>query len=245
MAVLVDVDRDRRFLLQRPAALVACTERLLDVFDPERRELRYRIQRLLERPRLVDVDLQRQIGDGAHRSDALHVEAVPRAELQLEPAKSGRRSFGASGHVVRVAEPHRPRRRRPHPRQAEQAPRRHAEELALEIVQRRVDRRLRSLLVTGFSQSCEDLLERERVVAHQLTVRLDESQRRRGRFVIPLDRRSFAVAGDAVVRDRDVDDIREIGRLARDVESLSESKLDDLGADLHEPAAYCAAIETT
>ena len=56
VAVLVDVDRDRRALLQRSPALVAGAERLLAVLDAELRELRERIERLVERPPLVDVD---------------------------------------------------------------------------------------------------------------------------------------------------------------------------------------------
>ena len=70
VAVLVDVDRDRRALLQRPAALVAGAERLLAVLDAELGQLRQRLERLVERPPLVDVDLERQLGGRGRRGRA-------------------------------------------------------------------------------------------------------------------------------------------------------------------------------
>ena len=57
VAVLVDVDRDRRARLQLRAVRIACGERLLAVLDAERRELRQHVERLVERPGLVHVDL--------------------------------------------------------------------------------------------------------------------------------------------------------------------------------------------
>ena len=171
MAVLVDVDRDRRALLQRPAALVARPERLLAVVDAELRELRQRLERLLERPPLVHVDLQRQLGRAADGAHALDVEAVAAAELELEPAKAAGRLLGAAGHVVGVAEPDRPRGRRPRRGQPEQPVHRDAEQLAREVVERAVERRSRRDLARGRARL--DLLERERVVAEQLRVLLD------------------------------------------------------------------------
>src|SRR5207244_3607488 len=85
MAVLVEVDRKRRTLLQRAAAWIAGRKRLLAVLDAELGERRQRLERLVERPRLVDVDLERHPGHRAHGPDALDVEAVPAAELELEP----------------------------------------------------------------------------------------------------------------------------------------------------------------
>ena len=82
VAVLVDVDRERRALLQLQAAFVAGRQRLLAVRDAELRQRRKRLERLIEAPRLVDVDLQRKVaGDCANRPDSLDVEPVAAAEL--------------------------------------------------------------------------------------------------------------------------------------------------------------------
>ncbi len=51
---------------------------------------------------------------------------------------------------------------------------------------------------------------------------VDERERRLGRLAVALDRRCLAVAGHAVVGHRDVDDVRVVGRLARDDERLGE-----------------------
>ena len=147
VAVLVDVDRDRRALLQRPPALVARAERLLAVRDPELGELRQRLQRLVERPPLVDVHLQRQVGDGADGAHALDVEPVGTAELQLQPPEAGaafsaRRAMSSGSPSQTVQEVGGPR-----PRQAQQLPDRDAEQLALEVVERAVERRPGGVLV--------------------------------------------------------------------------------------------------
>src|SRR5581483_1973134 len=98
------------------------------------------LERLLEGPCLVDVALQRQLGDGADRTHALDVEAVAAAELQLQTAEPRRGLLGTPRHVVRVAEPDRPARRRPFASEAEEPPHRKADELALQIVEGGVDR---------------------------------------------------------------------------------------------------------
>ena len=118
VAVLVDVDRDRRARPQLLGAGIAGRERLLDVRDAELDELRDRVERLVERPPLVHVDLQRQVRARADRADALDIEAVAAAELQLQPLEPARDPLRAAGHVVGVAEPDRPRRRRADPRAA-------------------------------------------------------------------------------------------------------------------------------
>ena len=61
VAVLVDVDRERRALLERRAAGVAGGQRLLAVLDAELRELRQRVERLVERPPFVHVHHQREL----------------------------------------------------------------------------------------------------------------------------------------------------------------------------------------
>ena len=141
VAVLVDVDRDRRAPLQLRPARVAGRQRLLAVLDPELGERRKSLERLVEGPGLVHVDLERQLaGDAAHRADALDVEPVPAAELELEAAEATERLLRAPRHVVGIAEPDRPARRRPGAPQAEQPPHRLAEQLALQVVQRGVER---------------------------------------------------------------------------------------------------------
>ena len=118
VAVLVDVDRDARALLQLRPTRVAGGERLLAVLDLHLRQV---VERLLERPRLVDVDLQRQVGHLAHRVDAHGIELVAPAELQLEALEALVLDLlRALRHVVGVAEPDRPRRGRPAAAQAEQ-----------------------------------------------------------------------------------------------------------------------------
>ena len=81
------------------------------------------LERLVERPPLVDVHLERQLGDGADGAHALDVEPVAAAELQLQPPEAARGCLlGAARHVVGVAEPDRPRGRRPVAAQPEQPP---------------------------------------------------------------------------------------------------------------------------
>ena len=239
VAVLVDVDRDRRALLQRPAALVARAQRLLAVGDAELRELRQRIERLLERPELVHVDLERQLGDAADGAHALDVEPVAAAELQLQPLEPRLRPLGAPGHVVRVAEPDRPRGRRAGARQPEQLPDRDAEQLPLQVVERAVERRACGVLAGR--QPSLDLLERERVVAEQRRLLLDVGERGGGRLVVTLDRRRLAEAGDAVVAQLDLDDVGLVARLARDHERLGEAQSDDAGGQLH--GGYTRALQ--
>ena len=59
VAVLVDVDRDGRATLQLRPAWIAGGERLLAVLEVELRQV---LERLVERPRFVDVALERQVG---------------------------------------------------------------------------------------------------------------------------------------------------------------------------------------
>ena len=205
VAVLVDVDRDRRALLQRRAALVAGLQRLLAVRDAELRQLRQRVERLVERPPLVHVDLQRQLGDAANGANALDIEAVAAAELQFQPLEAGRGFLGSTSHVVGIAQPDGPRGRRPGARQAEELPRRQAEELPLEIVERTVESGARGVLAGR--QPGLDLLERERVVAEQRSRCLQIRERRLDRLVVPLDRRPLTEAGELSVPQLDLDDI--------------------------------------
>ena len=170
VAVLVDVDRDGRAALQLGAARVAGGERLLAVLE---RHLRQELERLVERPVLVHVDLERQVGRGAHGVHALEVEPVAAAELQLQaPEAAPRGRLGAPGHVVGIAEPDRPRGRRPGAPQPEQLVHGDAGELPLQVVQRRVERGARRVLAGR--QRGLDLVERPRVVAE-----LDASRARR------------------------------------------------------------------
>ena len=82
----------------------------------------------------------------------------------------------------------------PDPRQAEQPPDGDAEQLALQVVEGSVERRLGRVLARAARQPRADLLQRERVVAEKVPVLLDERERRLGRLVIALDRRRFAAA---------------------------------------------------
>src|SRR5947208_1920312 len=110
--VLVDVNRERRAALQLRAPGIARGERLLAVLDAELLELRNGLERLVQRPELVHVHLERDVTNPAHGADALDVEAVAPAELQLQAFEASADILGAARHVVRIAEPDRPGSRR-------------------------------------------------------------------------------------------------------------------------------------
>ena len=233
VAVLVDVDRDRRLRPELLRAGVGGRQRLLDVRDAELDELRDRLERLVERPPLVHVDLQRQVGARADGAHALDVEPVTASELELEPLEAVADELGAPGHVVRVAEPDRPRGRRAAPWQPEQLPDRDAEQLALQVVERAVERCLRRVLARNLGEALADLLQRERIVAEQRSVLLDERERRLGRLVVAVDRGRLAPADVAAVAHLDLDDVLPVARLTRDHERLGQPQPDDGGLDLH------------
>jgi hypothetical protein len=84
---------------RRPPALLALE-----------RHLRQIVERLLERPALVHVGLQRERRCGADGRHAVDVEPVAAPELELEPLEAAPLGgLGALGHVVGVAEPDGPR----------------------------------------------------------------------------------------------------------------------------------------
>ncbi len=219
VAVLVDEDRHGRASLQLRATWVTCGERLLAVVDLQLRQI---LERLVERPVLVDVDLERTVGRGAHRAHALDVEPVSPAELELQPPEPRRGRLRAARHVVGVAEPDRPRRRRPCAAQTEQPPDRLARELPAEVVQRGVERGARGELPPR--QPLEDLVERERVVAEQVRRALRRTRsptrptRRSGRSAPPRRSRSRRRAG------------ARPGRARRRPESCGRSRTSPRGA---------------
>src|SRR4030095_16545875 len=106
------------------------------------------------------------------------------------------------------------------PTQAEETPGRQSDEPALKVVQRRVERRLRSLLARRLRQPSADLLERKGVVAEQPAVLLHECERGRSGLTVPLDRRSLPVPDDTVVADLEVQDVSRVLLLPRDHEGL-------------------------
>src|SRR5829696_2542213 len=227
VAVLVDVDRNGRTRLQRRALGIPGGQGLLGVLD---RKLREELERLVERPVLVDVDLERDARRRAHRPHALQVEPVAASELQLqaaEPTPLG--GLGALRHRVGVAEPHGPRRRRAGATQPEEPPHREPRELPLEVVQRAVDRRTRCVLTRR--KAIADLVERPRVVP-QLHV-AQPCERRLRRLLVTRDRGRLSEAGDVAVPDLDLDDLRLVLRLARDHERLGEPKRRDPRLELH------------
>ena len=164
-------------LLELRAARIAGAQGLLDVVDVHARELLNVLERLLEAPVLVDVDLQRQVRDGADRANPLDVEAVGAAELELEPVEAAADRFGAAGHVVGVSEPDRPGRRRPGAFEAEQPPP-EPEKLSAQVVRGRVDGCLGGLLARALGKPPSDRFERERVVADEVAGLVEERGRR-------------------------------------------------------------------
>src|SRR5581483_8237399 len=170
----------------------------------------------------------RQVGGRADRPDAREVEPVATAELQLQPAEAPPGGgLGAAGHVVRVAEPDRPRGRRPVAAQAEQAPDREPGQLALEVVERGVERGARGLL----AGRPLDLVRRPGVVA-----RVDGAEppeRRLRRLAVPGDRGRLAEAGELAVPQLDLDELDRLLRGARDHERLRERQSHDPSRQAH------------
>ena len=167
VAVLVDVDRDRRapfsFAPSASPAGSGCSQ----YCDAELCELRQRVERLVERPRLVDVHLQR------------HVAATPRTARTRSTSRPSRPPSFSLSRLKRSARPSprgAPCRRDRRARSSSSSAGRRAagraagtrapHELPLEVVQRCVDRRARREL--ALREARHDLLERERVVAEQL-----------------------------------------------------------------------------
>jgi hypothetical protein len=77
------------------------------------------------------------------------------------------------------------------------------------------------------------LLERERVVAHELRVLLDVRLRRLGGLAVMIERLRLAEAGDAGVPELDDDGDLAVSRAAGDDERLRKLERDDPGGDLH------------
>ena len=155
--------------------------------------------------------------DGSH---AIDVESVATPQLQLEApeATPGARLLGTPSHVVRVAEPDRERRRRALATEAQHAPERLTAELAAEIVQRRVDGRLRRHLAGHLRETGFDLLECERILAEQLAGTVEEARRRRDALAVVILGSRLAETRDATRRELDPDDLDlDVGR-SRDPE---------------------------
>src|SRR5207247_874245 len=129
--------------------------------------MRQRLERLVDRPVLVHVDLQRQVGDGPDGADTVEVEAVAPAELQLQPAEARRGALRTARHVVGIAEPDRPAGRRPLAAEAQQPPDWQLGQLAAEIMERMVEGGARGLRIRCARQGGENLVERERVAAQR------------------------------------------------------------------------------
>ena len=111
-------------------------------------------------------------------------------------------------------------------------------------MQRRVERALPRLLAVERREAHADLLERERIVADEVTVALDERKRRLRRLAVALDRGSLSAADVALVTDRYMHDVRPVLGLAADHERRRELEPDDLGTHLHRARAYSESEAT-
>ena len=162
VAVLVDVDRDRRAPLQLRAR------------PGRRRRAAARSTAARSCGRYSSASSSVHASLTSHCSGRSVTARTARTRSASSPSRPPSFSFSrlnprrsdllrAPRHVVRVAEPDRPRRRRPGPAQAEQLVDRLAGELALQVVSACVDRRARRVLARR--QARRDLVERERVVA--------------------------------------------------------------------------------
>ena len=142
MAVLVHVDREGRPRFSRTPAGIAGRERLLDVLDAQAVE-RTTFSSASSSPQYSFTStISGRSVVAAYGADALHVEAVPAAQLELQAAEARIDPLGAAGHVVGIAEPDRPRGRRARRGQAEEPPDGQAGQLAAQVVERHVERRL-------------------------------------------------------------------------------------------------------
>ena len=119
-----------------------------------------------------------------------------------------------------------------------------AEQLALEVVERAVERSLRSVLTGDLCEPKADLLQRERIVTHERPVSFDERGRRLWGLVIAIDRRCLPSADLPSVMQLDVDDVFPVPCLARDHERLRQVKANGR-ASIRTPADYFAAISST
>jgi hypothetical protein len=133
-------------------------------------------------------------------------------------------SSGSPSQIVRWAGSRQPGSEKPGCRQ-----------LPLKVVERCVESGLGRLLALDRSEPLADVLQCERVVPHDAPVLVHELDRRLRRLPVALDRCRLAVSCDALVGQGDVDDVRVIGRLARDDEHLGELESHDAGLDLHPP----------
>ena len=185
----------RRRLQLRAVRVDPAAQRLLAVLDAELGQLRQRVERLVERPVLVDVDLERDVGRprarrapgrrrGRRRRRA-SASAAGTARSRAPSRPSRAISSGAASPIVH--EVGGPSRSSPSNRQTGSP-----SELPAEVVQRRVDRRARGELLVR--QPPHHLVERERVVAEVAGDALDVRERRLGRLVVAVDRRRLPEA---------------------------------------------------
>jgi hypothetical protein len=87
------------------------------------------------------------------------------------------------------------------------------------------------VLARPLGESALDLVECKRVVTQ--IRRVDEGERGLRRLAVAVDRRRLAPPHLAVALDRDVDDLGDVLRAARDGEDLRERQCDDLARDPH------------
>jgi hypothetical protein len=231
MAILVDEDRDRRRGFYPRATRIARGQGLFAVLHAQLGELRQRVQRFVERPVLVHVNLQRRLRRLAHRAHAVDVAAVARTELQLQAQKPVGHSRRSVAHVVGIPEPDRPRRRRAEPAHAEQSPHGDTGQLSLQVVERRVERGPRRPLA-GL-EPLLDLVQGEGVVAERVGRLFDVLQRGLRCLAVAVDRRTFTEAGDTVVPELYLHHVGSVVRLARDHERLREVQRGDSGRHVH------------
>ncbi len=74
-------------------------------------------------------------------------------------------------------------------------------------MKRRVEGALRRLLTRDLGQPIEDLLEREWVASQKPGMLLDERERAGRGLLVPLDRSRLTPPDDAVVGDRNLNDL--------------------------------------
>ena len=103
-------------------------------------------------------------------------------------------------------------------------------------MERRVEGGLRRLLARHVGKARADLVERERVVAHEPPVLLDEGQSRLGGLVVPLDRRRLPETAHALVAEPD-QTTSAVSCDSRAITNVSASGSETIRAEISTPGA--------
>ena len=224
VAVLVDEDRDAASVAfsSGPSGSPAgsgCSQ----YSTPSSSSCGQRLERLVERPALVHVDHA-----AAASRDARAPRARARRRARRRPPSFSFSRLNPPATAPRSAWPCRPGRRarsstrsaaRPGAGRGAATP---ARPVSLPWRSCRLRRSPPRAAGSYRRETRLDLLERPRIVAQGVRLRLEVRERRLGRLSVVRDRRRLAVARDAVVLELDVDDVRGVLQLREMTKRLGQ-----------------------